>query len=93
MRQTTSPRGHVAISWDVEQDVHGDVVCRMQWVESGGPPVQPPTRRGFGHVVIERTVARALGGNVVLEFPPEGVRWTLTFPADLVTTLAPAPAA
>jgi PAS domain S-box-containing protein len=89
----SSPRGHVAISWDVEQDAGGDAVCRMQWVESGGPPVQPPTRRGFGHVVIERTVARALGGSVVLEFLPEGLRWTLIFPADLVTTMAPAPAA
>jgi PAS domain S-box-containing protein len=89
----STPLGHVRIAWDVEQDEHGDVVCRVRWQESGGPPVKPPTRRGFGHVVIERTVARALGGSVELEFPPEGVRWTLTFPAELVTTLAPAPAA
>jgi two-component sensor histidine kinase len=85
--------GRVAISWDVEQDERGDVVCRMRWQESGGPPVKPPSRRGFGHVVIERTVARALGGSVVLQFAPEGVRWTLTFPAELVTTLAASPAA
>jgi two-component sensor histidine kinase len=65
----------------------------MRWQETGGPPVKPPTRRGFGHVVIERTVARALGGSVVLEFPPQGLRWTLTFPAELVTMLAPSPAA
>jgi PAS domain S-box-containing protein len=89
----SSPDGHVAVAWDVEQDAHGDVVCRMRWTETGGPRVAPPARRGFGHVVIERTVARALGGSVELEFPPEGLRWTLTFPAELVTTMAPAPAA
>jgi two-component sensor histidine kinase len=65
----------------------------MCWIEHGGPTVQPPARRGFGQVVIERTVARALGGSVVLEFPPEGLRWTLTFPADLITAMATVPAA
>jgi two-component sensor histidine kinase len=55
--------------------------------------VLAPTRRGFGHVVIERTVARALGGSVALEFAPEGVRWSLTFPAELITTMASSPAA
>jgi PAS domain S-box-containing protein len=89
----SQPAGRVRITWDVEQDAHGDPVCRMDWAEAGGPPVQPPTRRGFGHVVIERTVARALGGHVSLDFAPEGVRWTLTFPADLVTTMAASPAA
>jgi two-component sensor histidine kinase/CHASE3 domain sensor protein len=89
----SAPTGRVQITWDVEQDATGDPVCRMCWTEHGGPPAQPPARRGFGHVVIERTVARALGGSVILEFPPEGLRWTLTFPADLITTMANVPAA
>jgi two-component sensor histidine kinase/CHASE3 domain sensor protein len=89
----SAPTGHVRIAWDVEQDAHGDPVCRMSWEESGGPPVQPPTRRGFGHVVIERTVARALGGSVTLDFAPEGLRWTLIFPAQLVSRMVPAPTA
>jgi two-component sensor histidine kinase len=89
----SSPEGRVTIAWDVEQDASGDVVCHISWIETGGPPVQPPTRRGFGHVVIERTVARALGGSVALDFAPEGVRWSLTFPAELIATMAPASAA
>jgi PAS domain S-box-containing protein len=89
----STPDGRVRISWDVEQDEAGGAVCRMTWRESGGPPVLAPTRRGFGHVVIERTVARALGGSVALEFAPEGVRWSLTFPAELITTMASSPAA
>jgi two-component sensor histidine kinase/CHASE3 domain sensor protein len=89
----SSPEGHVTITWDVEQDQRGDAVCHIRWRESGGPPVQPPARRGFGHVVIERTVARALGGSVILEFPPDGVCWTLTFPAEMVTAMVPSAAA
>jgi PAS domain S-box-containing protein len=88
-----SPEGRVRVAWDVEQDAAGDAVCHISWIERGGPPVQPPTRRGFGHVVIERTVARALGGTVTLEFPPEGVRWSLTFPAELITAMVSAPVA
>jgi PAS domain S-box-containing protein len=89
----SQPSGQVRINWDVEQDEQGDPVCCMRWQESGGPPVAPPTRRGFGHVVIERTVARALGGSVHLDFAPEGVHWTLTFPAELVTTMVASSAA
>jgi PAS domain S-box-containing protein len=88
-----SPEGRVTVAWDVEQDASGDAVCHISWTERGGPRVKPPTRRGFGHVVIERTVARALGGSVTLEFHPEGVRWSLTFPAELITAMAPAPVA
>jgi two-component sensor histidine kinase len=87
------PAGRVDITWDVEQDAQGHPVCRMEWRESGGPPVRPPTRRGFGQVVIERTVARALGGNVMLSFAPDGLHWTLIFPAELITAMAVSPPA
>ena len=51
-----------------------------QWVESGGPPVAPPSRRGFGSRMIERGLASELHGTVVLEFAPEGVRCTINAP-------------
>jgi hypothetical protein len=40
----------------------------------------PPRRRGFGHVVIEQNVPRALGGTGALDFAPGGVSWTFEFP-------------
>jgi two-component sensor histidine kinase len=55
-------------------------VCHLSWEEHGGPPVERPGRRGFGRVVIERTVARALRGEVRVDYAPSGVRWTLEFP-------------
>lgn len=56
----------------------------LSWQEVGGPPVSPPTRRGFGRIVIERTVARGVHGQVKADYLPEGLRWTLTFPATAI---------
>jgi PAS domain S-box-containing protein len=76
------PEGKVHISWFVSPD-SGDAppLCHLVWVESGGPPVTRPSRRGFGRVVSERTVARAVQGDVTVDYAPEGLRWNLTFPA------------
>lgn len=78
------PDGRVAISWSLPADDDVAARCTLQWVESNGPPVVPPARRGFGRVVIERTVARALDGTVEMDYPPEGARWKLSFPIAAV---------
>jgi PAS domain S-box-containing protein len=46
---------------------------RLRWAETGGPPVHPPERRGFGSRLVERGLARELGGEVRLEFHESGV--------------------
>jgi two-component sensor histidine kinase/CHASE3 domain sensor protein len=74
------PCGRVRVSWRTWFDEDGIEQCRLHWEERGGPPVSPPARRGFGQVVIERTVARAVSGRVTLTYPPGGVQWTLEFP-------------
>jgi len=61
--------GRVSVSWTVE-----DGVVSLDWVETGGPPVIPPARRGFGSRLLERGLAHELGGHVELSFPPDGVR-------------------
>ncbi len=68
--------GNVALSWRFE-----DGRFCVDWRESGGPPVAPPPREGFGHKVIKRLVAQALDGSTTLDFPPEGFAWTLCVPA------------
>jgi two-component sensor histidine kinase len=40
-----------------------------------------PSRKGFGHIVIERMVADALDGEIAMHFPPQGLSWTLCIPA------------
>jgi two-component sensor histidine kinase/CHASE3 domain sensor protein len=79
----STPAGRVHISWTVEPDGPANAPqCRLSWTESNGPAVTPPSSRGFGRVVIERTVARAVDGEVSIAYAPEGVRWTLVFPPD-----------
>lgn len=73
------PSGKVKISWEFDRDRHDLFLFR--WVEQGGPRVIPPTRNGFGHVVIQEMIERSLNARVVLEFAPHGVKWSASLPA------------
>ena len=69
----------------------GDLV--LTWKESNGPAVTPPTRRGFGSVVIERSLRHELKGSGILTFHPDGVGCILTIPAAyIVAAETPEPA-
>ncbi len=52
---------------------------RLAWIESGGPPVQEPTRRSFGTRLIAR-LAEQLRGEVRLRYEPAGVAYELDVP-------------
>ena len=69
----TTPTGIIAIEWKY---VDPGGAIQLTWREQNGPPVNPPSRRGFGHTVLER-MAASLDGKVSLEFLPEGLRWNL----------------
>ena len=45
----------------------------LVWRESGGPPVVPPQRKGFGTLLLDRLLASQLGGKVAIDYRPEGV--------------------
>jgi two-component sensor histidine kinase len=53
----------------------------MDWSESGGPTVVPPTRHGFGSTAIITVPEYALGGKVAIYYAPSGLMWQLTCPA------------
>jgi len=74
----SSPTGQLEISWDGPTP---DGRIRLNWIELGGPVVQPPSRQGFGHLVITELVAHALQGVAKLDFSPQGVHWQLDIPA------------
>jgi PAS domain S-box-containing protein len=46
----------------------------LSWIESGGPPVRPPTRRGFGSRVLAQALAQELRGTVSLDFQSSGLQ-------------------
>jgi PAS domain S-box-containing protein len=79
------PGGFVAVDCRVRSN--GGRELHLHWAESGGPPVRPPVRRGFGLELIERSVAHELGGQAVLEYRIDGVSCEITVPlADSVGT-------
>ena len=73
--------GHVRLSWSLSQD-EGERRLRLDWLERGGPSVLPPTKRGFGTRLLERSVPKDLRGVVKLGFPPPGVQCNIDFPID-----------
>ncbi len=75
------PNGRIDVAWDVIAS-NDAMVLKLRWVESGGPVVEPPLRRGFGSRLIESGIPSELGADVQLEFHREGVRFTLTLPLD-----------
>lgn len=68
--------GRVSIRWRE----NGDDAVQLEWKESGGPPVAPPRRRGFGSQLLLRAVELQVGGSARVEFEPDGVRCQMTFP-------------
>ncbi|HLF09839.1 MAG TPA: sensor histidine kinase [Gammaproteobacteria bacterium] len=73
------PEGRVSIAWRWLSEANGNGV-EFDWVESGGPAVEPPAHRGFGSMVIEHNLARGLDTKVDLAFRAEGVQCKVLFP-------------
>jgi two-component sensor histidine kinase len=63
-----------------------ELFLRLEWVESGGPPVYAPTRRGLGLELIEGAASYELGGIARLDFRPEGLRCTVDIPLNAQNT-------
>jgi two-component sensor histidine kinase len=68
----SAPDGQVEVSWTLAHRAGGRVLDIL-WRERGGPPVRVPDRRGFGSRLLEQGLAREFGGEVRLDFQPEGV--------------------
>jgi light-regulated signal transduction histidine kinase (bacteriophytochrome)/CheY-like chemotaxis protein len=64
-----SQNGRVAVA--VEHRV--GIGLYLKWRESGGPPVSPPVRRGFGSAIIERSVPFELQGTAEIRYNSTGL--------------------
>jgi two-component sensor histidine kinase len=56
----------------------------IEWRESRGPLVRPPTRLGFGTAFIKQVIERTFQAQVTLEYPPEGLICRMTLPREKV---------
>ena len=73
------PTGRVSLTWGPAPD--GGAALDIAWTENGGPPlVGVPEHRGFGLRLLERALARQLGGEVALAYPRAGFAFRLRLP-------------
>jgi two-component sensor histidine kinase len=70
----STPEGRIAVRWSMDA---GRVVFR--WDETGGPPVTPPRKRGYGSIFLGRLI-EAAGGALDLTFRPGGLAAEISLP-------------
>jgi two-component sensor histidine kinase len=80
----STDNGQVSFSWQLEEQAPSQRWLRITWSERHGPPVTPPVRKAFGHLVLERLAADGLGGSAVFSFAPDGVNWSCEAPASRI---------
>ncbi|MDZ4374174.1 MAG: HWE histidine kinase domain-containing protein [Phenylobacterium sp.] len=83
----TTPEGRVAVAWTLEGGG-----ARLCWTERGGPPLSPPSRRGFGARLFD-VVLTPQGGKAERRFEPDGVVCDLSIPGPAARRPATAQAA
>jgi two-component sensor histidine kinase len=68
----STDRGRIDVFWGIEGNAF-----TISWIESDGPPVSAPERRGFGTMVMEVMAEHSVDGTVHLGYAPAGVTWRL----------------
>jgi two-component sensor histidine kinase len=71
----SAPNGRVRVEWRLDPGRH----LVLRWTETGGPPVTPPQRQGFGTRVMDRMICGQLNGEVGFDWRPEGVACEIAF--------------
>lgn len=73
------PEGAVRVRWHTERR-DGAPWVRLEWRETGGPPVRRPRRKGYGTQLIETLCPYELQGEIDLRYRSEGLVCELVFP-------------
>ncbi|HEX6014940.1 MAG TPA: PAS domain-containing protein [Geminicoccaceae bacterium] len=85
--------GRLEVAWGIALPPGQPAALRLTWRERDGPTVPTPSRRGFGRTLVEQSLKHDLGGEVAMEFRPNGLRCALTIPASAaLADAAPEPA-
>lgn len=69
--------GRIAVTWSLKPGG----AFMFNWEEQNGPPVETPSRRGFGSLLIETHVGQAFRGEAGMEFRQQGLLYTITSPS------------
>ncbi len=80
----SNDQGRVEVRWDVRPGVAGASRFSLAWTETGGPPVSPPAKQGFGTTVTGQAVRLSFNGKVTSDFAPAGFSWRMNCPGDAI---------
>jgi len=76
-------RGNVDVQFVKEED--GALV--INWREKGGPPIRtPPTRKGFGTTIIDRSIPFELNGEASVTYKVSGLEASFMIPPAYIST-------
>jgi PAS domain S-box-containing protein len=71
--------GRIEIEWSlIDLESGPALVC--EWKEFDGPAVTPPSREGFGTMLLERVLAQQIKAQVNAAYDPEGFRLRMIVP-------------
>jgi two-component sensor histidine kinase len=71
--------GDLTVSWTLKgEPPHRRL--ELVWIETGGPRVDPPRRRGFGSRLIERSITGELRGRIRVDYRPKGLSCLIEIP-------------
>ncbi len=76
----SEPGGRIAVHWSFGHGPDGERTLEFSWEETGGPPVSPPSREGFGRIVLSKVTPAALMGRSSIDYRPAGLVWRLSAP-------------
>jgi two-component sensor histidine kinase len=88
----STEKGRVDVRWE-RLEAQGRSRLRLHWRESGGPPVTPPARKGFGSRLLESVIGDQLKGRVQIDYRPEGLVVEIEASLDRIPVEAPIAAA
>jgi two-component sensor histidine kinase len=80
------PTGRVSITWCRRESTDGSAV-ELDWRERLGPKVKVRRKKGFGTMVIERNLARALDAEINMDFDPDGLHCHIVIPASQILAM------
>jgi two-component sensor histidine kinase len=71
--------GRIEVDWDlIDRDGERALLC--EWSEFAGPRVTPPSRDGFGSMLLKRVLSQQIRADVKVDFAPEGLRLRMAVP-------------
>jgi light-regulated signal transduction histidine kinase (bacteriophytochrome)/CheY-like chemotaxis protein len=81
----SKPNAKLKVRWSLTPGGDG----AFEWSETGGPPVRPPQREGFGSVLLHRSIPFDLGGQSNIDYAPDGLQARFVIPARFVHLSVP----